>query len=206
MKIHPILFTTPMVEAILDKTKTQTRRFVEPFFEDSLHLCRDGKAEYGEGTIVECPYGGIGDILWVRETFCLTQPKDPETYYFGYKCGANSHSDYPASEKYNYSIPDVWKPSIHMPKEACRIFLQITGLRVERLHDISANDAKSEGIKFVSDVAGWECYQRKDAIYPISPRRSFFYLFMSIYGMFKWEKNPWVWVIEFKRVEKPINF
>jgi hypothetical protein len=208
-KIKPILFSTPMIEAILDNRKTMTRRLV-----------KDPLKSNGSAPIQ------VGDILWVRESFCITQPSDPEKYFFGYKTG--DHSKNQASEKYDYAIPNVWKPSIHMPKEACRIFLEITNIRAERLQDISDSDAYAEGIKVIEDYY-WDkgalnymygeeySYSREyfflDGNYGIKGmpdhngiKASFFSLWASIN---KWESvilNPMVWVYEFKQVEKPTNF
>jgi len=242
MNINPILFSTPMVQAILGGNKTQTRRtkglekfniapdlFINNnrrldtcrFWDESIEQDPNPlKTEFiiessdGYQNRVQCPYGKEGDIIWVRESFCLTQPYDPETYYFGYKDGW--HSDKPASSKYDFSEPDVWKPSIHMPKEACRIFLKITNVRVERLQDISEGDAEKEGINIVD----FNCYENyiveKDWHYNAmnqkgfhmiqDPIGSFASLWVKINGEQSWNDNPWVWVIEFESCVAPLNF
>lgn len=250
MNIKPILFSTPMVQTILKGIKTQTRRtkglekfniapdlFINNnrrldtcrFWDESIEQDPNPlKTEFiiessdGYQNRVQCPYGKEGDIIWVRESFCLTQPYDPETYYFGYKDGW--HSDKPASSKYDFSEPDVWKPSIHMPKEACRIFLKITNVRVERLQDISEQDAKKEGVINIS-LGGfgrsgeeWMDYSPKpnanrkmvtrfnnDAFHRTA-KKSFKSLWYSINGEQSWNDNPWVWVIEFERCVAPLNF
>ena len=219
MKQSPILFSTDMVKAILEGRKTQTRRVVkpQPYFESYylMELCGESLTiDYNQGDnnpVVKCPYGQTGDVLWVRETWRLTQPYGPEEYYFGYKvdCGIKIQ----ASEKYDFHSPDVWKPSIHMPKEACRIFLRITNVRVERLQDITREDCIKEGIgyletdgeKFYQLGGSWYDYERKTfnplSSGKISPSMSFKSLWRSINGEQSWNDNPWVWVIEFERVE-----
>ena len=159
----------------------------------------------------QCPYGQPGDILWVRETWAsLGSGADIE---YGFKAGASG--DTLDAMKF-YSLK--WKPSIHMPKAACRLFLRIKDVRVERLQDITRDDCKKEGIAYLetvqemwSQVGGsWYDYERKTfASLPsgkISPSMSFMSLWRSINGAESWNANPWVWVIEFERVEKPTNF
>ena len=137
MKERPILFSAPMVRAILDGSKTQTRRVV--------------KGEVVEGGVAEgCPHGTVGDRLWVRETFRLSVPAhDGQTGFAIYKS--------------DFSNPPqgLWKPSIYMPRKASRITLEITDVRVERLKDISESDARAEGVQ-ASNTAemkdGSPCY------------------------------------------------
>lgn len=231
MKFIPILFSTPMVNAILGNRKTMTRRTnglelvnndpdgyefmfeldyitnggktgLEFFFTESYGLAGT-KSRYGQ----RCPYGQIGDVLWVREKFQLVTPYGPEDYYFGY--ADNSFSDNEASDKYYFCNSYEWKPSIHMPKEACRIFLEITNIRVERLRDITQEDAIAEGIKTYFSTLFQEDryhdYLNQDSTWR-SPISSFESLWQSINGHESWDSNPWVWVIEFKRIEKPSNF
>jgi hypothetical protein len=213
-----------MVEAILKGTKTQTRRIkrletinnnpnwwrfdgydkdLDVFFFEALSHQLEPLDQYND---VKCPYGKVGDVLWVRETFCLTQPGHPETYHFGYKAynPLQPYSPDAASEKYDYSTPDVWKPSIHMPKEACRIFLEITDVRVERLNDISEDNAKAEGIEEIHPapyLIRYKDYMSNELIeYPES---SFMSLWESINGKGSWDLNPFVWVVEFKQIDKP---
>lgn len=195
MNTHPILFSSPMVEGILSGRKTQTRRIVKPQFDNTLYLSRCGQAEYNSGTIVKCPYGKVGDILWVRETF----------------------GKWGAMYLYRASTPigeDLckWKPNIHMPKDACRIFLEIKSIKVERLNRITEKDAIAEGV--LSESALDENF-KKTRIYwnyitggmqCVSAKISFRTLWKSITGDDSWYYNPWVWVIEFKRIEKPENF
>lgn len=156
---------------------------------------------------VKCPYGKVGDILYVRETWCwdwLDYPERTKKYYF-YKA---------TTPDYVFASGEHWLPSIHMPKEAARLFLKITDIRVERANDISEEDAIAEGVEWrimgeeYGRLAGQRLY--KDYINPgnaqfgpIFAKDSFIYLWQSINGEDSWEANPWVWVITFERTEKP---
>lgn len=232
MKIHPTLFSTPMVQAIYEGRKTITRR--TKGLEEINNNSSDWQFEWADFSLkkpwrftqksslnevslkersfyqaeAKCPYGQIGDILWVRETFCLTQPNNPEIYYFGYKTGGYSYE--PASEKYSWSSPDEWKPSIHMPKEACRIFLKITDIKVERIQEISEEDAKAEGVEPEFDAyhqfTFYKTYTLPKHNGYHTAKLSFESLWKSINGPDSWNSNPWVWVISFERCEKPENF
>ncbi|HFF8969403.1 hypothetical protein [Serratia marcescens] len=177
MKERPVIFNGEMVRAILDGRKTQTRRALnwkrQPYTEMAER--DDGSlwpwAEDGErgGDIwFSCPFGEVGDRLWVRETFG--------------DCG--NRLVYRAdTEDGAASQVKRWVPSIHMPRWASRITLEITGVRVERLQDISEADAIAEGGTKHFNI-DW-----------------FGPLWASIYGVDSWNSNPWVWVIEFRRVE-----
>ncbi len=180
MKTKPILFNTDMVQAILNGSKTQTRRVVKPQpSETGVSAFNDG-----EHPQMKCPYGKVGDVLWVREAFA----EDDDTPKVIYKA---DHT----KEVQNYV---KWKPSIRMPKIACRLFLQITNIRVERLQDITEQDAKNEGAKHDRAVG----YGQIGG----SHREGFINLWQSINGEQSWQQNPWVWVIEFKKINKPANF
>ena len=187
MKERPILFSGPMVRAILDGSKTQTRRVFKTHGHSVVEEQLDGtrwpfyEDEYGEWHQHECPYGVIGDRLWVREAFSNVT-----------ECTHYNHLH--DKRQWLYKATDEtcfpkWKPSIHMPRKASRITLEITGVRVERLQNISETDAISEGVAFMSD--------------PVSAKDEFQILWESINGHESWNANPWVWVIEFKRVEPP---
>jgi hypothetical protein len=228
MKERPILFFPPMVRAILDGSKTQTRRVVnpQPIRDESLSdswIWHGGKAleraGYGAGYVhtrmeplifamlKSCPYGQPGDRLWVRENFS------------GPHCMGNaSPSKWAHSSRIWYwadgnPTEGDWtspKPSIHMPRWASRIDLEITGVRVERLQDCSEADAIAEGIHS-------EPYVWRDCEYPLpdiayratqdatrrfsSPRDAYRDLWESINGPGTWDANPWVWVIEFRRIK-----
>lgn len=223
MKFIPILFSTPMVQAILENRKTQTRRVIKNIsIEENKHGSFNYKAKGFGGTNIpkedlSCDFLGIsslckyniGDILWVRESFHYVL--DSETLDF-------LNYDYKADREY-YNKTGKWKPSIHMPKDACRLFLQIKDRRVERLLDISEKDAKAEGIRFYYDevlqsnrykhyVYDSSGYGNPEVDYPCASQanHSFFSLWVKINGQQSFESNPWVWVIEFERIDKPDNF
>lgn len=183
MKQKPILFSTAMVQAILNGSKTQTRRMVKMYKSDE-HPLRQNSEWFIENKT--CPYGKVGELLWVRETFGFD---DAICHYF-YKA--------------NYDESDInhlkgsWKPSIHMPKVACRIWLQITNIRVERLQKITEQDAQNEGATHDRAIG----YGQIGG----SHREGFINLWQSINGEQSWQQNPWVWVIEFKRIDKTNNF
>jgi hypothetical protein len=201
MKERPIIFNGPMVRAILEGRKTQTRR--------ALKLQNDVAtkvAEYhtGEPSLgfayyrkiggvwhrslpFACPFGKVGDRLWVKETFAIYG--DEEKYVMHYKADRDSWPTKGCG----------WRPSIHMPRRASRITLEITNVRVERLQDISDEDAKAEGVyAFHSQSPGLEAKPYYRSLY--SPTELFQMLWDSINGEGAWDCNEWVWVIEFKRV------
>lgn len=188
MKERPILFNAPMVRAILAGTKTQTRRVVMPPRKKGCHDL-DALAQHQRGL---CPYGRPGDRLWVREAWRAF--KDGALYE-----DAGVEVDYratPAAWAKDSDAP--WKPSIHMPRWASRITLEITDVRVERLQEIcaSANDILAEGIIYDADapVIGPCEADAGDLVEQFSD------LWDSINSPGSWDENPWVWVIEFKRV------
>lgn len=197
-KERPILFSTPMVQAILEGKKTMTRRIMkpQPIKLDSVNYDWNGlwftdKNHCGRVLRNKCPYGEVGDILWVRETWKYEE----STKYtdvcsdgvFYYKADKDSH------------IIRGWKPSIFMPKEACRIRLEITNIMVERLNDISEEDAINEGVEKWLD-GNYKAYGKNAGKYERA-KDSFRSLWQSINGEQSWEANPWVWIIEFKQIE-----
>jgi hypothetical protein len=179
-----------MVRAILDGRKTMTRRVVD---RDWWGVSERGKIqiECNDSGVLKCPYGQPGDRLWVRETFgeeydyCL-HPEMPsagcEYFHYGWHYAADCTDEH----SYSRAGDDMsgffsgWKPSIFMPRRASRITLEITAVRVERLHDISESDAKSEGEDREGFKRLWDSENAKRG--------------------YCWEVNPWVWVIEFKTV------
>ncbi|ELM7732724.1 hypothetical protein Q2P25_001409 [Escherichia coli] len=198
MKERGMIFNGEMVRAILDGRKTQTRRIMknQPAgdYPDTPALIRSvgggfqWYGHYGESSIFNCPLGAVGDRIWVRETWAEAGASAPDLKLY--------RANYPAHVPTHYeNVPPAdeirWTPSIHMPRWASRLTLEITGVRVERLRDLSEDDAKSEGITPSSGgvLPGWEY------------RINFRDLWVSIYGADNWEANPWVWVIEFKRIE-----
>lgn len=183
MKERPILFSGPMVLSILEGRKTQTRRVVtpQPLADEAMHKSGHGRDDlYWVGRlrdsenawrIVRCPYGVPGDRLWVRETFH----------------DAGGYPIYRADEP----GPDLeirWSPAIHMPRWACRLVLEVTAVRVERLQQIGDLDAMREGCEQWADTDG-------------AFRASFCHLWDSINAKrAPWASNPWVWVVSFDRV------
>jgi hypothetical protein len=203
MKERPILFSGPMVRAILEGRKTATRRIVKPqppVNYDSLWpefnphgtvkpiVWFWSKSTSGSGSeqqdllgIAPSPYGKIGDRLWVRETWGI----DPYAHHKGhseihYRATSNMDSDYPIK----------WKPSIHMPRLISRITLEITDVRVERLQEITEADAIAEGTQCAGVPAS------------ISNCGAFAKLWQSINGPNSWEQNPWVWALTFKKASE----
>ncbi|EOV4720413.1 hypothetical protein ACONVS_005329 [Salmonella enterica] len=199
-----MIFNAEMVRAILDGRKTQTRRpikwkqtrFTEIAERDDGSLWPWAEdCERGGDIWFACPYGEIGDRIWVRETFRVhSRATDVATLVYRASV-RNSWTEQthrvPIAVCDKPATPEKWTPSIHMPRWASRILLEITDVRVERLRDLSEEDAKSEGITPPAGgvLPGWEY------------RINFRDLWMDIYGTDSWEANPWVWVIEFKRVE-----
>ncbi|MBG4448674.1 hypothetical protein I5F71_03060 [Pseudomonas aeruginosa] len=233
MKERPILFSGPMVRAILEGRKTVTRRALNA---RSLKLIECG-AQAGECHYLPdsgplhpnsvqyyadfCPYGQPGDQLWVRETWGVIShswdehgdmtdwiPDRPATpirelpfgrgYYSGHTIyAADGPMEWSGDEDGGGEPRSAWKPSIHMPRAASRILLEITAARVERLHDITEQQAIEEGVHrdvrkwFKSDEGGFAHNSATDA---------FADLWCSINGAESWGANPWVWAVEFKRV------
>ncbi|MFA0950630.1 hypothetical protein ACW7C1_17940 [Klebsiella pneumoniae] len=215
-----MIFNAEMVRALLDGRKTQTRRpikwkqtrFTEigeredgskwPWSEDAEHACDFWHP---------CPFGAVGDRIWVRETWGVVShafsddglmidwvPDRPATaihempfgngYYSGYAIYA-ADGDFTWGDDDGYEDGrSCWKPSIHMPRAASRILLEITDVRVERLRSMSQDDARAEGVIAASG--------------PMEAGLAFRELWDSIYGEESWKANPWVWVIKFKRIEE----
>jgi len=193
MNTKPILFQGAMVRALLDGSKTQTRRIVKPWkgAEPSNNPVPADLSYLPDFTCYRstCPYGRPGDQLWVREAFHRIH--DDETMEF-VRYGYRADSDWNGA---------VWKPSIHMPRAASRIALEITGVRVERLQDISESDARAEGCS----ASGWTpSYSNPDNAGIDSGKSAtedYAELWEQINGSGSWNANPWVWVVEFKRVK-----
>jgi len=250
-KARPILFSSMMVQAILEGRKVQTRRAVRikdiahnpgifRYLGDSNSIDLPRPAiKYGEQSVYHgftlnnsnatswvdtCPYGQSGDILFVRETLYYDTCGDEWCYVAG-------NDPVPLEE---YSAPILTSqsalkrgaiPSIHMPREACRLFIKITDVRVERLWDITPGDAGAEGVEY--DNIDWEAHAGGELIadyrnYTWTPKKekdpnytdryfptfpnpvdSFRSLWQSINGLESWDQNPWVWVVEFEKIDKP---
>jgi hypothetical protein len=214
-KEHPILFSTDMVNAILDKRKVMTRRLKgleevnknpESWIARQTYewQSKHDKSVYaimfdGERTIIlKCPYGNIGDLLYVRETWVNLGYNncDFDEYqenYVVFKASENGREWEENMEGWR------WKPGIHLPKKDSRIWLEITGIKVERLQDIPEADAMEEGVERIAmpECSGFWNYI-KNSVGFSSATGSFQSLWEKINGPESWAANPWVWAITFK--------
>jgi hypothetical protein len=210
MKERPILFSGPMVRAILDGRKTQTRRALKPsamlLIETAIvhgevnDFIANGVPAKGDLKYVQefCPYGQPGDRLWVKETYSAHGS-------FGDQGRKVYRADLGDDAKEPHGLH--WRPSIFCTRKASRITLEITSVRVERLNDISDEDAKAEGVIPVEKARAdgrqfWRDYRLSgDGTFCVmSPQESYRSLWEQINGAGSWEVNPWVWVIEFRRL------
>ena len=194
MKEKPILFSGPMIRAILANTKTQTRRIFKPdrmtwdangryttYAMRGGELSTTGSGPFKPSSWLHyCPYGQPGDRLWVRESFARV-PTACGSEDIVFAADYQDGSDRAAGVRYT--------PSIHMPRAVSRITLEITGVRVERLQDISRGDAMAEGCPFPNMAQGPD------------PRDWYAELWGAINGPDSWAENPWAWVVEFKAIE-----
>lgn len=222
----PIIFSGPMVKAILEGRKTQTRRIIKPQPPRSLYNNKGS----GYWITVEidghshgpwqCPYGSKGDLLWVKETYAIesnwlieSNEKYPPPFNDGRPINWLEEEGVKFWEQCHYRATDPtpelcyhndvdneptvkWRPSIFMFKWACRLWIEILDVRVERLQDISEEDAKAEGSQIPCAELPKSCQQAT-----LTERTQFSRIWDSINGKkHPWENNPWVWVIEFKKV------
>ena len=230
MADRPILFSAPMVRALLNGSKTQTRRILKPqpfadgFYEGDIDCtfvpapasnlsayARFGAAAVGGGAVrteTFTPRFTAGDRLWVREAHALL----PRTAYRGsIGTGTIAQREHPTDgytaavfrEGFDRSGRPQWRPSIHMPRWASRLTLTVTDVRVERLQDISEADAQAEGVERVSD--GWRDYQMRSTQCCAWPKTSFLTLWNSINGINSWSANPWVAAYTFKVEHRNID-
>lgn len=213
MNARPILFSAPMVRAILAGEKTQARRIAKPRHVPSLldgtwadsYVLNEGNREW---LMRDCPYGAIGDRLWVRETWCYV------TDSFAVSCGAGYRADesfllfsfdtavipdgstvYNAMNEQWPENVDKWRPSIYMPRWASRITLEITDVRLQRLQGISEDDARAEGV-----IPTWPLYGDCGGWIHEGHLESYKNLWGTSYGAGAWDENPWVWALTFKQV------
>lgn len=212
MKEHPIIFNGEMVRAILDGRKTQTRRVIKPQPFDRSQYRRDhqieiisGRAENGDeidglyaytkstgGTWdAKCPFGQPGDRLWVRETSGLQVRRDALGGTGEFRVYRASNPDATRFTANGKTYPIKWVPSIHMPRYASRILLEITDVRVEKLKHIPRDGIIAEGYPAERAIDGGD----------YDPFLWYRDLWESLYGDGSWQKNPWVWVIEFKQIK-----
>lgn len=231
VKERPILFSGPMVNAILEGRKTQTRRVVKdlPPWEIT-EICKDaggtgrwmpnGPAPSGKGMAAghwrNCPYGQPGDRLWVRETwqgplmdaevmeneFRADRGRFLKPEYCVYAADGGPKPEFVTLDD---ELVCRWRPSIHMYRWASRILLEITDVRVERLNDISEADAKAEGAWSDAFIVNKVADYFKCDLFAVHPSLAFRMLWESINGADSWAANPWVWVVEFRKVEGKTN-
>ena len=202
MKERPILFKTEMVQAILEGRKCQTRRVIKP----------QPQGEWAAPGRTMCKYGVPGDRLYVKETWRPKSHNFPTGYPYEYKATA---------EQDGAPVDEPWKPSIHMPKDAARIWLEITDIRVERVRDITEEDVKAEGVRVPVSEANSVLWCLTDKYPPhdympegilregnkskVTSKMIFKAHFASLWDSinekrgYGWESNPWVWIVEFKR-------
>jgi hypothetical protein len=186
MKERPIIFSGEMVKAILEGRKTQTRRVIKPQPKGKYNMTLNSRAQFIEwgnkAYYPLCPYGSVGDRLWVREVW-----REAYTKYIG-----SNGIIYKADKEKSLGMAEYcaykWKSPIHMPRWASRITLEITDIRVERLQEISEVSAYKEGVNYNPYTEGISVM-----------------LFQSLWNSlakkgFKWEDDPWVWVLEFERI------
>lgn len=193
MRERPILFSGEMVRAILEGRKTQTRRAVNPQPIQGEGVCECPYGNFGWAYTVNggaCSCGGVtnryghpGDKLWVKETFCDVMKDCIQNHCF-YRADMPIHIDAENTERgdnIDFADSDFkWTPSIFMPRWASRITLEIVSTRIERLQEITLDDARAEGVETTDQYAA---------------------LWISINGAESWNSNPFVWVIEFKKLE-----
>ncbi|TXG96520.1 MAG: hypothetical protein E6R08_09305 [Nevskiaceae bacterium] len=206
MKERPILFSGPMVRAILSGQKTVTRRVVKPQFQAAPVDVVDGVPSWDSPTNYAgevqmntqhgkpCPYGKPGDRLWVREAWAqINVAQAPGESWVVYR---------ECDNRTDYGGP--WKPSIHMRRRDSRILLEVTDVRVERLQDISDDQAEAEGIEgcIPSCPGPYDEHGNPECdCMNLTYKQSFQALWESINGRKSWDADPWVWVVEFKRIE-----
>lgn len=204
IKIIPILFSTPMVNAILSGNKSMTRRKIkmQPGEGECYEKLGDNEFAYiSKGGIsgpYSCPYGQPDDVLWVREKWENDSSGGKWVEYYAGSVEVEHNRHYERLTK--------WKPSIHMPFDACRIFLRVKEIRVEKLLDISEDDAKCEGVKLHERGEKYlnyldEKHNITQFIYNCkTAAHSFRTLWLVINGNGSLISNPWVWVISFERI------
>lgn len=225
-KERPILFSGPMVQAILAGRKTQTRRVMrmqptwDPLREVWTYEDRRGVSRWSgptgpaacalhHGLLPSCPYGQPGDRLWVKETWGLHRYGD-FTCWQRDSIRGRTEDDLRCSWEVAYradaeTVYDHWRPSIHMPRWASRILLEVTEVRVQRLTDINEEDARAEGIHRISHGREGDCYHHERAeahpknwLYADDAFRALWDSINAKRGH-AWETNPWVWAVSFRR-------
>lgn len=218
MTARPILFSGPMIRALLEGRKTQTRRVIKFKPWHQIEERDDGKPwpwmyddDNSADCWVPCPYGRPDDLLWVRETFigaCGYDDHPPSK--FGNKPIWYSADGEPDKTRWGH-LSDRRRPAIHMPRWASRLTLRITDVRVQRLRDISEHDAMAEGVARTCVDDGWRHYcndpgQEAAGLTPFSTAGgSFASLWRSINGPSSWAINPWVWALTFDVIKANVD-
>lgn len=209
MKERPILFSAPMVRALLAGTKWQTRRvvkgltdkmWIEETAAGGFAVCYDGDPCCGTGVWevaehshpIACPYGQPGDRLWVRETWAPNEGSAGGYLYRADHAGASALERHDLKAGVCTHRVNKWRPSIHMPRAASRLLLEVTDVRVERLNDISADDAAAEG---------WPGPDANNSIVSAYPIAWYSNLWEQINGKGSWNTNPWVWAVSFRVIK-----
>lgn len=196
MKATPLLFTVDMIRALLDGRKTQTRRIVRRTDAGRVKAPRSSRNWHLDDpdAVKACPYGGPGDLIWVRETWGVL--------YQQFRNDRDEPTWYRASGDLE-SLP-TWYPSIHMPRWRSRLTLELTEVRLQRVQDISEQDAEAEGIECIGgnfSCSPWRDYSKEQRYKFFSaPSASFRSLWDSINAKrgYSWDSNPWVWALTFK--------
>jgi len=209
MKERPILFSGAMIRAIMAGQKTQMRRVIKTqpevteqrlremgAWKDGFTLSQHVDTAWQHGFIdVDCPYGQPGDRLWVRESWSTDSTLDakPPSSFKAWPIRYVADGKIIKHGSFFGNADGKTRPGIHMPRWASRILLEVVSVRVERLQSISEADAEAEGIDFLRHV--------QDADETLTARDLYECLWDGINGAGSWEANPWVWVVEFKRIE-----
>lgn len=233
MKTKPILFNTEMVKAILEGRKTQTRRIIKGALDHYEFVSLRTLNRVWDSRFENCPNPlkteavfinsrppfnevtfkskhQVGDILWVRETFRQAMHYGFDYPFYQYKdLSTSTHCEIIDTDQIRHD--DKWTPSIFMPKQACRLWLEVINVRIERLQDISEADAVAEGIQKYGPFGEF-----KGSIHPTGgsmrfraydkASRAFQDLWQDINGEDSWDANPWVWVYTFQKCETPQDF
>lgn len=224
MDEHPILFNSEMILAERDGRKTCTRRnsklhaineipnAIEFASQDLTDLRKwhfwvheRDNGRHGDPPDVEtvkCPYGVAGDILWIRENHAIDDGKIIYQADFEVRRLQGERPYGRAFHLQDYK-PERWRPSIHMPRWASRRSLLVKSIKVERLHDISDDDVKAEGVPHCESNG---CYLTTKGDYAKSPQSAFKSLWESIHGEGAWKLNPWLWVVHFERIERSTDW
>ncbi|HDY8008063.1 TPA: hypothetical protein ACGUOU_000655 [Vibrio vulnificus] len=219
MKVVPMIFNTDMVKALLDERKTVTRRPVKVDYERGMKgpvvRGRNGEVSVLSFAPVAglCPFGNVGDLIYVRETFT----PDPDADHDSWNDHELSYAEWVGCEMSSRFLPDAlkvnehclykadckidmkWTPSIHMPRWASRLTLKVTDVRIERVQDITEEQAIKEGINKHHQIPAF----KSPIGYHTSPAYAYEELWNSIYG--NWDENPYVWVVEFEVIRQNVD-